>query len=103
MHIYEDGYLYSACFINYNNNNYIIVSNTNYCFPEPIKVYDFKGNKIKEINDSCDDTFYIDNFYDKKTSKNYIITGNEGFIKSYDYNENKLFYKYSDNDNYCHD
>ena len=41
----------------------------------------------------------IDNYYDKKSSKYYIITGNKGYIKS---NENKLFYKYSDNDNYSH-
>ena len=100
--INKNGYLYSACFMNFNNNNYIITSNGNFDLLDPIKVYDFKGNKIKEINDSCDKTFYIDNYYDKKSSKYYIITGNFGYIKSYDYNENKLFYKYSDNDNYSH-
>ncbi len=45
--------LYSACFLNINNNIYIITSNYNwYCKTEPIKVFDFQGNKIKEINDS---------------------------------------------------
>ena len=47
-------------------------------------------------------TFYIDNYYDKKLSKNYIITGNKGFIKSYDYNNNKIYHKYYDNSKKAH-
>ena len=90
--------------MNFNNNNYIITSNGNFDSLDPIKVYDFKGNKIKEINNSCKDTYYIDNYYDKKISKNYIITCNKGYIKSYDYNENQIYYIYSDDDdNKCHD
>ena len=30
--------------------------------------------------------------------KNYIITGNKGYIKSYDYNNNKIYHKYFDKD-----
>jgi len=86
--------------MNYNDNNYIIACYFNTF--ESIKIYDFKGNKIKEINNSYDLTFYIDYFYDKKSSKYYIITGNIGYIKSFDYNENKLYYKYSENDNNYH-
>ena len=50
-----------------------------------ILIFDFDGNKIKEINDSKDKTLLIDTFYDKKNEKIYIITINEGYIKSYDY------------------
>ena len=47
--IYKSGYLYSACFLNDNNNTYIIISNCNKygqkC--ESIKVYDLYGKKNK--------------------------------------------------------
>ena len=81
------GNIKSACFLYDNNQNYIISSscsdNPNI---EPIKVFDLNGNKIKEINDSYDDTIFIDTYYDKNTSINYILTGNNCFIKSYNYN-----------------
>ena len=73
------GFLKSACFQNDNKGgSYIVV-----CFtmhykknPEPIKVYDFKGNKTKEINDSEDSAYYIDNYYDDNLNKNCILIGN---------------------------
>ena len=96
-HIYDCGTIYSACFINDNNKNYIITSNSD--FPSNfgmIKIYDFEGNKIKEINESNDSTFFIDIFYDKKIRKNFIITGNYDYVKSYDYSDNKVYHKYCD-------
>ena len=96
--------LYSACFFNVNNVNYIITSNYNWAGnSEPINLFDFNGNKIKEIKDSCDRTVFVDTYYDKTLCKNFIITGNKGFIKSYDYDENKIYHKYCDNDNKHHD
>ena len=97
----SDGELYSACLLNDNNQNYIITSkyywiNVTY---ENIKIFDLNGNKIKEINDSDDNTYFIDSYYDEQLSKNYIITGNEGYIKSYDYNTNTLYFMYIDIDN----
>ena len=62
-----------------------------------MKIFDFNGNKIKEINNSNDKTNFIDIYYDSKLSKNYILTVNEGYIKSYDYNKNEIYKKYSDN------
>ena len=98
--IYEEGFLNSACFLNENNKMYIITSNYNLDYnSEPIKVYDLNGNKIGEINDSKKDgIFCIESYYDNKLSKNYIITCNKGFIKSYDFNENKKYRRYNDND-----
>ena len=43
---------------------------------------------MKEINYTNDSSYYIDTYYDKELLKNYIITGNEGYIISYDYNNN---------------
>ena len=69
---------------------------------ENLKVYDLNGNKIKEINSSNDKTLFIDSFYNKKNSTNYILTGNKGFIKSYNFNENQLYHEYPDNKKMSH-
>ena len=53
-------------FLNDNNLSYIFTTNHNTKYiPELIKVFDFNGNKIKEIKDSNDLTFFVDNYYDK--------------------------------------
>ena len=90
----DTGYLNSACFLNEIEHIYIITSNFNYSSAEKIKIYDFNGNKIKEINYSNEPTYFIDNYYESKSSINYIIAGNNGYIKSYNYNENKVYHKY---------
>ena len=106
--IYDCGTIYSACFINDNNKNYIITSNSDY--PSNfglIKIFDFNGNKFKEINDSNDSTFFIDTYYDNDISQYFIITGNYDYVKSFDYNKNILYHKYCDSedkekDKSCH-
>ena len=100
----KDGYLYSAYFLNNNNQNYIITSNCNFANRnyELIKVFDFNGNKIKEMENSNDRTYIIDSFFDKKLCKNYIISGCCGYVKSYDFNTNKIYHKYNDNDKIFH-
>ena len=104
--INNKGSLHSACFLNLKigNNyiNYIITCNDNYYNSELIKVFDFNGNKIKEINNSNDRTFFIDCYYDNIKGKYYIITGNNSYIKSYDFNENIIYHKYCDK-NDCDD
>jgi WD40 repeat protein len=69
---------------------------------EPIKIFNFRGEKIKEIKDSDKKTFFIDTFYDKDNQTNYIITGNLYYIKTYDYNKNEVYHKYFDSDTGCH-
>ena len=96
-------YLNSVCFINDNNQNYIITSNCNWGYDsESIKVFNFNGNKIKEINDSKDKVLFLDSYYDNKLSQNYIISANKGDIKSFNYNENKIYHRYFDNDEERH-
>ena len=99
--VYDKGYLNSACFLNDNNQLYILTGNDipNNKESGPIQIYNFGGNKIKEINDSNFPTAFIDAYYDKKLSKNFIITGNLGCVRSYDYNEMKLYHKYIDVNN----
>ena len=102
--INESSFLFSACFLYEKKQNYIITSHCNWLGnSEPIKIFDFNGNKIKEIRDSNEKTYFIDTYYDDISSKYYIITGNMNYIKSYDYNTNELYHKYYDNyDNKCH-
>ena len=98
--INNEEFLFSGCFLNENNSNYIVSNNFNLRDNlEPIKIFDFAGKKIKEINDSKDITFFIDSFYDKNLNKNYIITCNKNYIKSYDYINNKIYHKYYENEN----
>ena len=33
---------------------------------EPLKIYNFNNEKIKELNESNDCTLFIDTYYDKK-------------------------------------
>ena len=101
----KSGFLYSACFINDNNNNYILSCNDDYTFAESIKVFDFYGNMIKEIKDSYDSTNCIDVYYDNKSTNKYIITGNSYYMKSYNYDLNEVYHIYNlnnDNNSYHH-
>ena len=101
--IYVDGNLFSACFLKDNNKIYIVASKYNFSMTrELIKVYDFNGNKVKTINYSNDQTLFIDSYFDNRFSRNYIITCNKGYIKSYNYKENKIYHKYFDNNNALH-
>ena len=89
--------LISACFLNDNNQIYILAMySLEYC---NLKVFDLKGNMQKKIENCKEVSYYINTYYDDKLGKNYIITGNDGFCQSYDYTGNKLYHKYCDNDN----
>ena len=95
------GRLEAACFLYFKNKNYILTSNCNYQnISEPIKIYDFKGNKIKEINNSKEITKFIDIYYDIKLNETYIITGNKGISKSYNLKTNEIYNIYKDKEKY---
>ena len=98
--INEFGRLYSVCFLNDNENIFIVTSNYSICDCEPIKIYNFDGKKINEINDSDNTTYFINTYYDNKLQKNFIVSGNKGYVTSYDYQENKVYHIYSDENNF---
>ena len=100
--INKGGELYSACFLKDNNQIFIIASNKSFGQSDPIKVYDIRGNKIKNIDDFNDKIYYIDSYFDHKLCKNYIITGNVSNVKSYDYDTNKIYRKYGNNSKKVH-
>ena len=100
--INKEGNLFSACFLNKDNNIYIITSNSNTSkngISEPIKVFDFHGKKINEINNSNEITLFIDSYYDTILSKYFIVTGNINFSQSYDFEKDDIYHKYYDNNN----
>lgn len=99
--INENGYLYSACFLNYNDKIYLISTNFNFGNPEPIKIFDLDGKKINTINVN-DDIDLIETFYDKKLCFNYIVMGINKYIKTFNYNEYKFYNKYYDEGNFGH-
>ena len=93
----EDDILLSSCFFNYKNQNYIITNNSSIPFNfEIIKIFDFNGIKIKQIVECNYPTNIIESYYDNKNCLSYIITGYNGFVKSYDYSKNKVYKIYSD-------
>ena len=94
--INNNGFLNSACLLKDNNQNLILTSNYSFIYSEPIKVFDFQGNKIKEINNSNDSTSFIDIYYDTNSNKNFIIACTNYYSKSYDYNKNEIFHIYCD-------
>ena len=100
--VYKKGYLYSATLFSDNYNNCIVTCNGSF-FEYKIKVFNFEINEVKEINDSIFSAYFIDIYYDNIINKFYILTGNNGFVTSYDYKENKLYYKYGSNDGKFHD
>ena len=102
-HVNQNGFLCSVCLLNDKNNIYIISSNCNMSGEnEKIKIYDLKGNIINEINDSNEKIYFIDTFYDIKNNKIYLLTGNQDYIKTYDYNNNSLYKKYFDTESGIH-
>lgn len=90
------GTFFSSCFLNLDNKIYVLSSNC-YAVQKSIKVFDLDGNNIKQFNNTDADIFFIDCYYDKKKSKNYILTGNLYVSKSFDYDENELYHEYNDN------
>ena len=120
----NNGYLFSSTFLvikqyninNLNNNNlnnnkyneeyYIVSSNRNHLgTAEGIKLFDLNGKMLSNFPESNDNTCFIDTFCEKEKKGNkenlkyYIITGNTGHVKSYDFINKKLFMKYSEKNN----
>ena len=64
--IYNSGEILSACFLNKDNEILIMTSNRQIGLSsEAIKSFNLKGEKIKELKNSDEMTFFIDNYYDK--------------------------------------
>ena len=93
--INKKGYLNTACFFSDNNQIYIMSSNHRYTSKnfDPIKIYDLKGNKIKELKDSNENVSFLDSYYDKNQFKKYIIAGFAKYIRAYNASD-KSIYKY---------
>ena len=95
--IYKQGNIFSACFINDNADCYIITSNCSmFKNSQPLKLYDLKGNFVKDINKSHEKTYFVDIYYDIIQSKNYIIEVNKDNLKSFDYEKNEFYRKYTE-------
>ena len=75
----------------FGKENYLITKDE----IENLKVYDLKGNYVKEIVDSKIETraFTSSVYYDKERNISYIIITNHN-AQSYNFTENKLYKKY---------
>ena len=99
--VYEDGYIFSACFLidEINKISYVICINYD-C--EPLKIYDLEGKIIRYIDNSSDKSYMVDALYHPYLKQYFILVGNEHFIKSYRFSEGTLYKKYFDNSSNLH-
>ena len=83
------GDLFSSCLLYEDDQRYIITSGFKV---NSIYVYDFNGIKIKEFeNSKCS---CVDTYFDKLSSKNFIIAANEGYVVSFYFKSNSLYQIY---------
>ena len=85
-----DDKILSACFINKNENIYILISSEG---NNPIKLFDLNSKQIKMYDNIKKKAFYIDVYYgnndnEEEQGKLYIIMGNEDFCRSYIFDDN---------------
>lgn len=95
--IYKMGELYSASLLFISNDFFLITSSDRET--EPIKVFGRDKKIIKEFNDSKDNTYFLEIFNDESKLKNYIISCNYKYIKSFDYEKGDIYQKYRDDSN----
>ena len=88
-------FIFSLCLLTINKTNYILSSSGS--DEEKIRVWDFRGNKITEINDSKERTGFIDVYHSYENNISYVIIGNYGNIKSFVLNKNELYKIYYEN------
>ena len=105
--IYSDGFLFCAHFLLEQNKNqndlYILTSNCYFSSSSgPIKKFNLKGEQIDIINKSEGlDVFYLTDFYDSITKKQYLIGAIKGGIISFDLENNQIYKSFSeDNSNF---
>ena len=89
--------IFNGCFLKNNKHIYIVLkSSAFFVSKEPIKIFNLKGKKVKEMNNSKkEQTYYLDKFYDEKMNKNYIIAAGVQNIKSYKFDESIIYQTYS--------
>ena len=86
------GSMFSALYLMKDDKDYVITSSSN--DSEYIRLHDFNGKEIFTFDDSQGKVLTLDYFIDK--NKYYIIAGFCGFVKSFDFGENKLYHKYAE-------
>ena len=81
----------SVCIIKEKNNNFFILGCN--ILDNYIKIWNSNREFIKKIYDNK--LYYIDSYYSEKLNKTFVISsGGEGYIKSFDFENEKLFNKY---------
>ena len=97
--IYPKGNMYSVCvlFDEFQKESFIFTSSDS----DYIKIWDFHGKFIKNINKTNNnENYFIDTYYDNKEYKYYLISGEMKCVKSYELNTHQLYRTYSDGNSY---
>lgn len=103
QNLYYSGRINSACFIQDNLKEiYIVTSNNFFSSPHSIKIFNFDGKKIKKIENSKENVYYLDLFNNENNSKLYLIACCYDYLISYDYYQNSLYKKYYSSESKIH-
>ena len=86
------GSMFSSLYIMKDNKDYIITSSSN--DSQYIKLFGFNGEEIFAFNDSQGKVLTLEYFFDE--NKYYIIAGYANYVKSFDFENNKLYHKYAE-------
>jgi len=92
VNTHNNNYIYSVCLLFEENENksYVITSSPS----DFMKVWDFTGKLLDTFGLSDEGTYFIDVYYDTKNNKHYILNGNINDVKSYSFNDRKIYKKY---------
>jgi hypothetical protein len=93
-------YIYSVSILSdeLEHKNYIISAAPN----EYSKIWDFSGKFLREFGVSNESTYFINNWYDQKNKKYYIINANSVDVKVYDFKSGLLFKSFKTTPNTWH-
>ena len=86
------GSMFASLYLMKDNKDFVITSSSN--DSEYIRLFDFNGKEIFIFDDSQGKVLILDYFIEN--NKYYIIAGFSGCLKSFDFDENKLYHKYGE-------
>ena len=99
----NNSFISSACllFSKEEKDIYIITSSDSQ--KDEIKIFSFDGYNIGNIHGSKEDkSYFLDVYFDENRKTNYIISGNNKNVKSYNFSKREIYKKYEDKSNNDH-
>ena len=97
---HDNGFIFTPCILSHEklNENYIISG----ADEEGIKIFDFNGKFLEKKIKMEEYINFLDTYYDKKSSKFYILNGNSKSVKVFNFDDLSLYKIYKQKDPSSH-